>query len=106
MSGHTIWDAIPAAATHDNPFSQEAAAAILGHAGSVRREVAACIAKHEPIAAWDIELWLPYGGNTIRPRLRELEDSGVITRRGEGITPSGRRCATYVLTDLGARMLG
>lgn len=89
-----------------NPMSREAADAILGSAASLRRAVAECIARHGPVAEWEIERHLDAAGNTIRPRVWELHQRGLTARSGTGRTPSGRRCHLYVLTDEGRRAVG
>ena len=105
MSDPTIWDgwAVPTTA---NEYSREAAESMIGSAGTIRRNVAIDIRAWGARAEWQIESDLRLRGNTIRPRLKELMNAGIITLDPEpGVTPSGRRCGRYVITELGRKLL-
>jgi hypothetical protein len=105
MSDPTIWDGwtLPTTA---NEYSREAAESMIGSAGTIRHAIACSVADFGPIT----ERWLEerhyLSGNTVRPRLKELMNAGIITLDPEpGVTPSGRRCGRYVVTPLGRKLL-
>lgn len=102
-----LWDAVGTPPSTANEFSREAAESIIGHVGSIRRQVARIIANEPLIEAWRIEQRAPYhAGNTIRPRLVELQRAGIIYIDPEpGKTPSGRKCSRYRITPLGRKLL-
>jgi hypothetical protein len=106
---HTVLDRVTAPSpppTTADEMSREAAASMLDAAGGVRRKVAECIKRYGPVAAWRIEQILGVEGNTVRPRIWELKRGGLVEERGSGLTPSGRRCHHYALTDLGLELVG
>lgn len=99
----SVWDAPPSTSDEN---SQAAAASMIASAGTLRRVVLSCIGNNRGIAEWDLERRLSLPGNTVRPRVWELLKAGVIRRLDEkGVTPSGRACYLYVITDEGRRML-
>jgi hypothetical protein len=102
----TIWDSVSVPPSHSDPNSRAAAESMIGAAGSIRRAVAARIACLGPLAEHELEAATGWSGNTIRPRIVELSRAGIIRRLEEtGVTPSGRKCALYLCTDLGLRLL-
>ena len=106
-----LWDAISTPPSTANEFSREAAESVLGSAGTLRRRVAAYVRDHEEVYGvaveeWGIEDGLDLHGNTVRPRLWELQRHGIIELDPEpGVTPSGRRCGRYRCTALGRKLL-
>jgi hypothetical protein len=105
MSDPTIWDGW-APPTTTNEYSREAAESMIGRAGTIRFKTARFIRWQGPLAEYEIELSLRLRGNTVRPRLKELMNAGIITLDPEpGITPSGRRCGRYVITEFGRKLL-
>jgi hypothetical protein len=87
--------------------SEDAAASVEGVAGKLRREVFDCIG-HWIEGGWDgatceeICDELSLEGNTVRPRLWELENGGYIVKSEQKReTHSGRPARVYVLTDKG-----
>lgn len=101
----SVWDGWATPSSPDEN-SMAAASSVLGSAGSLRRQVAAAIAESGPYAEWELEVLLHRSGNTIRPRVVELHQAGVIARVEEkGTTPSGRSCWLYAITGTGRRLL-
>ena len=91
--------------THDNPFSKEAAASMVGKAGGQRRRILRFVADYGPISAQNIELGTGIAGNSVRPAVLALQEAHLVRVMGEGRTRSGRRCGLYVLTGTGYRVL-
>ena len=105
MTDPTIWDNW-APPTTDNEWSREAAESVLGSAGTLRRYVAATIENLGPLTERGVEVVLNLSGNTVRPRLWELQRHGIIELDKEpGVTPSGRKCGRYRITALGRKLL-
>jgi predicted transcriptional regulator len=68
-------------------------------AGTLRAEVLAYIEGRAAMGAcaFEVEAALGLSGNTVRPRLRELEDAGHIVKSQERrATPSGRDARVWV----------
>ena len=101
-----LWANMAMPPSTPNETSRAAAQAIVGKAGSLRLLVASWIAERGPVAEWELEQALNLSGNTCRPRVKELHDAHVIRRIEETtLTPSGRACSQYVVTELGRRLL-
>jgi ribosomal protein S19E (S16A) len=81
--------------SHDDENSMAAAASIESVAGRTRAQVHAFIQSAGGATEQEIERGTGIGGNTVRPRLRELEDRGLIRKAGKGVTASGRSCWRY-----------
>jgi hypothetical protein len=92
--------------TTADEMSREAASSMLDAAGGIRRKVAECIKRHGPVAEWRVEEILGLEGNTVRPRIWELRKAGLVAHLGSGLTPSGRKCHLYALTELGVELVG
>lgn len=91
----------------DHDTSREAAAHVAktGLAGKVQRQVLASIVAQDATAQ-QLEQRLGVAGNTIRPRIRELETLRFIEHVGNYRTaPSGRRAKVYQATQAGVRAL-
>lgn len=103
MRQQTLWPSrdvrYPAPPSTPEPHSLAAAAAILPVVGTRRAIVLQAIQDHGPIAEWQLEALLGWPGNTIRPRIWELIQVGLIERQGTIPTPSGRTSWLYVPVD-------
>lgn len=85
-----------------DPVSKAAAVSVKESAGNLRRAVLMAIVNYGPISAWMLEEGLEMSGDTVRPRLWELERHGMIVKTtAKGTTPSGRACYLYVATERG-----
>lgn len=78
-----------------DPNSLAAARSVEKSAPAQRARVFALIEDRGHIAATDISTVLGIDGNSVRPRLVELEAEGRIEKHGKGKTPSGRACHLY-----------
>lgn len=96
-----LWSLLGPPPSTADPHSRAAARSMTSRAGSLRRLVAEYIADHGPVASWAIEEALLEPAHTVTARIWELRRAGMIDVEGEGVTPSGRRCGLYVITDLG-----
>ena len=93
--GGTGYASTPPSMPDEN--SEAASDAIEPVAGTLRARVLAAVKEHGPVAEHELERILVTSGNTIRPRLWELERDGRIERHPEkGRTPSGRACWRYI----------
>ena len=102
----TIWDAISGPPSTPDPHSRAAAASIIGKAGSIRHRVAYMVMRSGPVSEEWLESALSLSGNTVRPRIVELSRAGIIERVDAlATTRSGRMCWSYVVTDMGRRLL-
>jgi predicted ArsR family transcriptional regulator len=80
--------------------SRAAAASVAPAARALRAKVLECVARRGGAAAFEIEAALALDGDTVRPRLWELERAGVIAKSELRIpTPSGRRARVYRVVD-------
>ena len=76
--------------------SDAAADSMESLADSKRRQVYELLSESGPLAEWQIERKLGWPGNTVRPRLWELEKAGRITKGPDkNFTPSGRSAWLY-----------
>ena len=107
----TLWDNWNPP-SHSDPNSKAAAESVIGSMGSVRQNVAWYIlakstgSQPEYASEEDVESFIGASGNTIRPRIVELREAGVIRRcEATGTTRSGRKCSLYEITELGRRLL-
>lgn len=89
-----------------DPMSLAAAHSVEDTAPVQRYRVLALIDAIGPISAERISEAMGLGGNSIRPRLVELEQDGLVIKDGEGKTRSGRRCHLYRSTLAGIKALG
>ncbi len=89
----------------DHDTSREAASHVAktGLAGKVQRQVLASIVAQDATAQ-QLEQRLGVPGNTIRPRIRELETLRFIEHAGNyRKAPSGRRAKVYQATQAGVK---
>ena len=107
----TLWDNWNPP-SHSDPNSKAAAESVIGSMGSVRQNVAWYIlakstgSQPEYASEEDVESFIGASGNTIRPRIVELREAGIIERCAEkGTTRTGRACWRYQITELGRRLL-
>lgn len=84
--------------------SEEAAAALpRSRVRAMYERITGLLAAGGGLTADQIEIRLAIPGNTLRPRLKELEAQGLIFRPGRiGRTRSGRRAFVWILTTRGA----
>jgi hypothetical protein len=87
---------VPAA---PDPRSREAAEGIAPVAGSLRARVLALIVARGVMSEQEVEQALGLPGNTVRPRLWELERDGAIRKADKGTTASGRACWRYAAIE-------
>jgi hypothetical protein len=81
--------------------SRAAAAAIAPVVPTQRRDVYHYIAQHGPITRAAISAALGIGGDSLRPRVRELIDAGLVRVVDEaGTTPRGRKAERLMRTAL------
>lgn len=88
--------AVPAA---PDAHSRAAADGIAPVAGSLRARVLALIVARGAMTEQEVEQALGLPGNTVRPRLWELERDGAIQKADKGTTASGRACWRYVAIE-------
>lgn len=82
--------------------SEEAASAIRPHAATLRRQVFLALVAYDGLTCAEVCDRLALDGNTVRPRLWELEGQGLICRTDERRpTPSGRAANVYRATAKG-----
>ena len=96
-SGLPLWME-PTPAHNGTTTSREAAHAIKPHVSAQRSRVAVCIASAGPLGrtAQEIEEMLSLSGNTVRPRICELRENGVIRDSGRTRkSSSGRACVVW-----------
>ena len=86
----------PPPSTRD-PHSREAARSVEPTAGTRRAQVLALVRDLEPVAEWELEGILGWRPNQLWPRIWELEQAGVIEKRGRILNPAGRRTWLYRL---------
>lgn len=83
---------VPGPPTTGDENSREAADAIAPDAGTLRDRVLSVIRdRPEGITEWELEEALGLDGNTVRPRLAELEARGMVHREGKKVRPSSGR---------------
>lgn len=83
----------------DPETSREAAEAIAGIAGSLRRLVYDEIRRHPLQTADDIAAALRMTTRAIQPRVSELRTLGLIVNDGRGKNPSGHAAHLWRVTD-------
>lgn len=85
---------------HEDPdTSRDAAESIRGSAASLREQVLRFITRCGDLGATDeeIQFALDMGGNTERPRRRELEELGLVIRAGRTrLTSAHRRADVWI----------
>lgn len=81
--------------SNGDPNSDEAADAIAATAGKKRAEVLAAIVARGGATEREIEEATGLGGNTVRPRLVELERDGAIRKAGRVKNENGRSVWRY-----------
>lgn len=82
---------VPGPPTTGGENSREAAAAVASGTARQRADVLAAIAQRDGVAEWELEGVLAMSGNSIRPRLAELEARGLVHRDGKKVRPSSGR---------------
>jgi len=76
--------------------SREAARRIVPHTETLRRKVLDFLRRHGPATDDEMQRGIPMGGNTQRPRRRELEKAGAIERTDEvRKTGTGRNAVVF-----------
>jgi hypothetical protein len=89
-----------------DPNSIAAAVSVELTAPAQRLRVLHVVDTFGPVSAEAIQDALHLGGNSVRPRIVELEQDRLIAKAGQGRTRSGRRCYVYAVTVAGAIALG
>jgi hypothetical protein len=83
----------------DGDTSREAAEAMAGIAGTLRRVVYDYIARHPLQTADDIAIGLGKTTRAIQPRVSELRALGLIINDGRGQNPSGHAAHLWRIAD-------
>ena len=84
-----------------DPNSLAAAQSVEQTAPAQRKRVLLLIEAIGPLSAEQIQDQLHLAGNSVRPRIVELEQDRLIVKDGQGRTRAGRRCHLYRATSLG-----
>jgi repressor of nif and glnA expression len=98
----------PGLARADHPeTSKEAAASVATRAHTQRERILRMlIALQSPATRECLENALTMKGNSVRPRLRELEDRRLVRRTGEhGLTSSGHKAELLAITERGRQAI-